>query len=268
MHVTLLGTMGWMPSDHRETTCFACRLGESLFVFDAGTGLRRLLAEEQQDLLTGARDIHLFLSHFHLDHTCGLAYLSGVLPGQPVTIHAPGAGITGLNPETVVAGLLRKPYNPTNWEDLAHLRVEPLVTGVNHVAGHDVRVRPQKHSDTSVAFRVDDDLVIATDTAADPATAEFAAGASLLLHEAWYWAADPHLPALPAGLRTGTVAHSEAGAVAGLAATADVGRLVLVHLNPLSRESSFAAMHAAAAQVFPRSELHADGTTLATNPRV
>ena len=43
MDVTLLGTMGWLPRDARETTCFAVREGPTLLVFDAGTGLRRLL---------------------------------------------------------------------------------------------------------------------------------------------------------------------------------------------------------------------------------
>ena len=49
---------------------------------------------------------------------------------------------------------------------------------------------PQKHSDVSVAYRVDDAFVVATDTVADPGTADFAAGVGLLLHEAWYCTAD------------------------------------------------------------------------------
>ena len=55
MHVTLLGTMGWMPSDRRETTSFLCLDERSLFILDAGTGLRRLLEAPQAALARGPR---------------------------------------------------------------------------------------------------------------------------------------------------------------------------------------------------------------------
>src|SRR5450830_1607686 len=156
MRVTLLGTIGWMPSDRRETTCFACRAGDSLFIFDAGTGLRRLREPAQAALLDGARDVHLFLTQYHLDHVCGLEYLPGVLPGRGLVIHAPAAELNGVEPERAVAGLLRRPYNPRDWEELTNLRLEPVVAGPNEIAGHTVRVRAQQHSDVSVAYRVDD----------------------------------------------------------------------------------------------------------------
>ncbi len=163
MHVTLLGTRGWMPGDRRETTCFACRDGDVLFILDAGTGLRRLLDPAGADLLADVSEVHLFLTHFHLDHTCGLAYLPGVLPGRKLVIHAAAAEITGVDPEGAVAGLLRHPYNPANWEDLPDYRMQPLAAGASEVAGHTVRVRAQSHTDISVAYRVDDSLVLATE---------------------------------------------------------------------------------------------------------
>ena len=126
MDITLLGTMGWMPRGRRETTCFATRSGSSLLIFDAGTGLRRLLDAEQAPLVADATEVHLLLSHYHLDHVCGLAYLSGVLPGRDIVIHPPEQAITGVDPEAAVAGLLRRPYNPVDFEDLDRVRVEPL----------------------------------------------------------------------------------------------------------------------------------------------
>lgn len=258
MRLVLLGTMGWMPGDRRETTCLACRDGDRLLLFDAGTGLRRLLEPRNAALLEGADEVHLFLSHYHLDHTCGLAYLPGVLPGRELTLHPPAASVTGLDPEAALAGLLRKPYNPRDWADLPGLRVEPLAEGSQEVAGHEVRVRRQRHSDTSVGVRVDDAFAIATDTAADEGTAELASGVQLLLHEAWYSAADPAAAALPAG----NEAHSEAGAVGRLAAAAGAGRLVLIHLNPLSGEPTYRRLAADAARSFAATELHDDGDTV------
>jgi ribonuclease BN (tRNA processing enzyme) len=268
MRVTLLGTIGWMPSDRRETTCFACRAGDSLFIFDAGTGLRRLREPEHAALLDGARDLHLFLTHYHLDHVCGLAYLPGVLPGRRLVIHAPAAELNGVDPERAVAGLLRRPYNPRDWEDLTDLSLEPVLAGANEIAGHTVRVRAQQHTDVSVAYRMDDAFALATDTRIDPETAEFAAGVGLLLHEAWYNAADPRTDDTPAELLPGYAAHSEAGGVAGLAAAAGVGRLVPMHLNPLYDESYYAALEATARVVFPRTDVLPDGAVVDTDGEV
>ena len=268
MDVTLLGTLGWMPRGARETTCFAVREGPSLLLFDAGTGLRRLLDPDHAGLLEGAGEVHLFLSHYHLDHVCGLAYLSGVLPGRDVVFHPPGEELTGVDPQAAVEELVRRPYNPVDLADMKRVRVQPTVAGENEVAGHVVRVRPQQHSDTSVSFRLDDELVIATDTQVDPAAVPFAEGAGLWLHEAWYWADDPGLRDVPAELRPGFAAHSEATAVAGLAAQAGVTRLILVHLNPLSGERSYLPMRDAARAVFPNTDVVDDGTVAATSPGV
>ena len=88
--------------------------------------------------------------------------------------------------------------------------MEPLNEGGNEVAGHEIRVRRQQHSDTSVSWRVDDAFVQATDTLADPGVVEFAAGVGLLLHEAWYAADEPRMDAVPEELRPGFAAHSDA----------------------------------------------------------
>lgn len=267
MDVTLLGTLGWMPRGARETTCFAVRSREVLFLFDAGTGLRRLLDTEHASLLDGVGETHLFLSHYHLDHVCGLAYLSGVLPEREVIIHAPDEALTGVDPHAAIAGLIRRPYNPADLAGMKHVIVEPA-SAENEVAGHTIRLRPQQHTDTSVSFRLGDELVIATDTPADPAAVAFADGAELWLHEAWYLNDDAGAPSAPESLRPGYAAHSEATAVARLAAAAGVGRLVLVHLNPLAGEDSHLALRDAARGIFPRTDVVPDGTVLSTSPSI
>jgi ribonuclease BN (tRNA processing enzyme) len=264
MDVTLLGTLGWMPRGSRETTCFAVRTGSTLLVFDAGTGLRRLLDPEHGRLLEGADEVQLFLSHYHLDHTCGLAYLSGVLPGRKVIIRPPAATLTGVDPHAAVAGLVRKPYNPLDLAAMENVSVRPTDVE-NEVAGHVLRVRAQQHTDTSVSFRLDDELVIATDTPVDPEAVAFAEGAGLWLHESWYWSGDPGLDAVPHELRPGYAVHSEATGVAGLAAGAGVGRLILVHLNPMAGEASYRPMRDAARAVFPRTDVAEDGAVVRTS---
>ena len=59
------------------------RRGEDALVLDAGTGLQRLVADPA--LVDGVRRLDVVLTHFHLDHVCGLAYL----PALPVRPKAP-----------------------------------------------------------------------------------------------------------------------------------------------------------------------------------
>jgi ribonuclease BN (tRNA processing enzyme) len=241
------------------------RAGETLLVFDAGTGLRRLLDPEHAGLLDGVKEVQLFLSHYHLDHVCGLAYLSGVLPGRDVVLRPPAETLTGVDPRAAVSQLVRRPYNPVDLPDMKRVRLEPTRPGDNEVAGHTLRVRAQQHTDTSVSFRLDDELVIATDTRVDPEAVAFARGAGLWLHESWYWAGDPGLAGVPEELRPGFAAHSEATGVAGLAAEAGVGRLILVHLNPLAGEGSYLPMRDAARSVFAHTDVVEDGTVAGTS---
>jgi len=259
MRVTLLGTQGWIPTEGRETTCFAVEDDHRLLVIDAGTGLRRLVAPPWRSLVERCQEVHLFLTHYHLDHVCGLAYLPAVFPGRRVTVYAPDESVTGVDPNDALSGLIRPPYNPRPWRELPGVEVRTLREGVSRVAGHRVAVRAQTHSDVSVAYRFDDALVVATDTTPDSATADFAAGADVLLHEAWY-VGDPSRSDIPAALRAGLATHSEALAVARLAATAR--RLVLVHLNPLLDEAAYETMAAAAREVFAPTAVYPDGTVL------
>ena len=60
---TLLGTGGWIPTTRRETTCALLNMPEALFIFDAGTGLPRLLEQRFRPEPAPAREGPLFLSH-------------------------------------------------------------------------------------------------------------------------------------------------------------------------------------------------------------
>jgi ribonuclease BN (tRNA processing enzyme) len=262
MRLTLLGTQGWIPTGRRETTCLAVDEGERLLLFDAGTGLRRLL-EPPADALLAARELHLFLSHYHLDHVCGLAYLPAILAGRRLTVHVPEMSLNDVDPERGIADLIRRPYNPRPWRDLPNIEIitEVLHAGVNEIAGHEIRVRRQQHPDATVGYRVDDALAFCTDTVADEATAGFAAGVGLLLHEAWIDGIEESEPDKAAMVETAYASHTSARQAAAIAARAGVGELNLIHLNPLMGENYYLQMERSARATFTattvRPDLHA-----------
>ena len=71
------------------TTSLALRFDDTLFVFDAGTGLARLGTTPYRRLIPASGSpIHLFLSHLHLDHTVGLTFLPALWSNRTV-VHYP-----------------------------------------------------------------------------------------------------------------------------------------------------------------------------------
>lgn len=244
MRLMLLGTQGWIPSGRRETTCLAVADRDRLLIFDAGTGLRRLLEPPGSSLLAAAHEYHLFLTHYHLDHVCGLAYLPGIFADRQLTVHVPDAGLSDVDPERGIAELIRRPYNPQAWsaQTSPQLTLDVLHAGINDVAGHALHVRRQQHPDASVGYRLDDALAFCTDTVADEATAAFASGAELLLHEAWIDGIEETQADKQQLVQTTYKAHSSARQAARLAAQAGVKTLLLVHLNPLFDESYYQQM--------------------------
>lgn len=286
---TLLGTGGWIPTVRRETTCAILSMPQALFIFDAGTGLARLLEERFRSELelapgpapasvsepspaqagtpaiapTPSREVHLFLSHYHLDHIAGLVYLPAMFKGRTVHLHPPAQSITGDDPHEIISGIIRKPYNPHSIAEMPlDLSIEPLEEGEHVIAGATVRIRKQIHADPSVAYRIDDLLVFATDTADDPATAEFACGVRLLAHEAWIDGIEEEDPATEHIAREAYAAHASARQVAARAAEAGVERLLLMHLNPLRGAAYHEQMLVAARKIFPGTAILEDGETV------
>ena len=92
-----------------DTSCFSLLCGDSLAVFDAGSGLTAL--GERLERERGVRSVHILLSHAHIDHIMGLPpFLSGA--GRDRTVHLYGGGST----LDAVERLAGEPYWPcTGW---------------------------------------------------------------------------------------------------------------------------------------------------------
>jgi ribonuclease BN (tRNA processing enzyme) len=259
----MLGSGGWIPTPERETTCAVLSSEDALFIFDAGTGIARLLEDRFRHELASDREVHLLLSHYHLDHVGGLTYLPAMFKGRTVTVHAPAAEITGTDPLELISSLIRKPFNPHSLVEMPlDLRVEAISEGEHEIAGLGVRVRKQVHADPSIAFRIGDMLVFATDTAMDPGTAGFSRGVRVLVHEAWIDGVEEDDPDTEQIAREAYIAHTSARQAAEMAADAGVDELVLCHLNPLRSISYHAQMLESARKIFPPTRILEDGEAL------
>jgi ribonuclease BN (tRNA processing enzyme) len=217
MDAWILGSGGWMPSAERETTCVLVRDGARALVLDAGSGVRRLVSEPA--LLDGVERLDVVLTHFHLDHVCGLGY-TPALPLRP-TLWAPGRWLYHTPSPEILAPLRRAPISPFAEEELGAVR--ELGPGAQDIAGFTVTARAQpRHWAPTAGLRVGDALALITDTAYDPASAPFARGVTHLLHEAWSTSSRPIAA-------EGDATAAQAGRVAR---DARARHLTLVHLRP------------------------------------
>jgi len=101
------GTNGWFDSDIGCTSCISLHHDNNVFIFDAGTGIRRL-----DPIAVKNKSVVIFLSHLHLDHSVGLHFLQRFNP-QSVKIIIPSDLVSSL--QTLIAppftrGFSKTPY--------------------------------------------------------------------------------------------------------------------------------------------------------------
>src|ERR671918_1500987 len=110
MRIVILGSGGGAPSGARETGCTVARDADRALLLDIGTGARRLVTKPRH--LAGVSHVDVVLTHFHLDHVCGLPYLR-MLPVS-ATIWGPGAWLYGTDSAAILEPLCRPPIAPTD----------------------------------------------------------------------------------------------------------------------------------------------------------
>ena len=218
--LTILGGGGWFPANGRHTATALLRNGRQAIMIDAGTGVARLV--ERPELINGCDTLDIVLSHFHLDHISGLAYLPALSLCDQTRVWGPGQLLYGRPTFDVLDRLTHEPVHPVPLEQ-QHIEVRDLPGFELELAGMRVAMRRQdRHTAPTLAFRFDDQLTWITDTAYDPESARFAAGCELLAHEAWFVTGNPR----------NEMIHSSAAQAAQVAVDSGIERLLLIHLPP------------------------------------
>jgi ribonuclease Z len=215
MKLVLLGSGGYFPNGRRHTACMF--LPEVGVVLDAGSGMCRIGRYLETDRL------EVFLTHAHLDHIAGLTYLVNVAPRDVVgrtVVRGDAAKLAAIQEHLFAQAIF--PLSPP-------FRFEPLAGACPLPGGGNLNSFPLKHPGGSLGFRLDwpgHSMAYVTDTVAD-VNADYVAnirGVDLLVHEAYFANDVSDLQRM-----TG---HSSLRSAAAVAAAAQVGQLVVVHIDP------------------------------------
>jgi ribonuclease Z len=240
MKLLLLGTGGYFPNAQRHTACLM--LPAVGVVLDAGTGMFRIAQHLVGD------ELDIYLTHAHLDHVMGLTCLLGVLRQRPmkrITVHALPEKL-----DAIRTHLYAEPLFPVP----PQFELRPLAADIPLADGGRMRWFPLKHPGGSVGFRLDwpgHSMAYVTDTTALPSAdyIQHIRSVDLLVHECYF--PDSLVQyAEPSG-------HSFTSAVVDVARRAGVGRLVLVHVDPVATGPDPLGL-AAAREIFPGVELARD----------
>ena len=245
-----------------NTACVELRRGETLFILDAGTGIRELGDEIMRERAGRPFESCLFVTHTHWDHIQGFPFfVPAYVPGNRLRIY----GAHGVNRsfETVFRGLMDSSYFPVNLGDMAasiefvEVRGEPFACG-----GVEVRTTFTNHPGVDVAYRfaaegktvtyLTDHEALQTMTEAtefarnqDRLIEDFCRGSDILICDAQYTDED---------YRTKRAwGHSRYKDAVSLGLRAEVKRLVLFHHDPAHGDDQLDAIGQDAAQIVRRS---------------
>lgn len=244
--LVLLGTKGGpRVGGERSNPANALILGGTLFVVDCGYGVCRQMIRAGIPL---AQLRYVFVTHHHSDHNLeyGNLFYNAWVAGSPTRVEAYGA--PGLEAMTADFFRLNAIDIATRIEDEGRLDPRALLVArdltqdgpVLETGGVRVSTFRTPHPPmTCFAFRFDGptgSVVFSGDTAYNPALAEFARGADILVHEVLHVpsvdrivASVPHAERLKRHLIDSHTSPQDAGRIA---AAAGVKLLVLNHFVP------------------------------------
>jgi ribonuclease BN (tRNA processing enzyme) len=174
MKAVFLGTNGWFDTDTGHTVSCFVETAEEYIIFDAGFGLADF--NKHAD---GSKPAHLFISHLHLDHICGLHLLETLNLQQGITIYYPK------KMKKYLDLFYRHPFTASPKELVLKIKLVALEEG-RHDAPCKFTCRQLKHIDSTFGYRMEIEgkiISYCSDTAICRNDLLLAKNADLLIHE-------------------------------------------------------------------------------------
>ena len=157
-HFTLWGARGSTPTvgarfqrHGGNTSCMSITLGERIFIFDAGSGIRDLGLQ----LLQGrTREVHLFITHPHWDHIQGFPFFApAYVPGFDITVY--GAKGFGKDLESLFRGQLDRDYFPVQLDDMkSNLKFRHVPEGAIEIGDARITWEFAQHPGATVGYKI------------------------------------------------------------------------------------------------------------------
>lgn len=257
IYVTFWGVRGSIPTPgfatHRfggNTACIEMRVGDDIYIFDAGSGVRALgakLLKEQTDL----GKIHMFFSHSHWDHIQGFPFFTpAYIPHSTIRVYSAAEADESIH--DLLSGQMQDRYFPVNFGDLgSNIIAETMNNGSRTIGPVEVRSFDTQHPGGSYAFSVHHNgkkIVYSTDNEMDqlllnqeeslkdprifrknmPSFVEFCRDADLLIADGQYTDEE-----YPTKINWG---HPRATTIVDLAFEANIKSVAITHHDPMHND--------------------------------
>ena len=273
MEIKFWGVRGSIASPGPETaavggntSCVEVRCGQSRFILDAGTGIRKLgeaiMAEGK------ALDATLLLSHLHWDHIQGIPFfVPAYVPTTKLSIVSGHNGVMSLG--EVLSQQMAAPVFPVRLDELgAQFAMREVRAGEKFNVGEAVvRVAKLNHPGGVYAYRIDfagKSVVYATDTehyaCVDPTLRALDEGADVLIYDSQY---TPEEYRGDTGRSKVGWGHSTYVAGAELAKAAGVGQYVMFHHDPTRSDAGVDELERRTRELFPQTVAAREGMEIA-----
>jgi phosphoribosyl 1,2-cyclic phosphodiesterase len=234
--------------------------GDDFVIFDAGTGLIEM-GRDLMEKRPGQKEIHIFLSHLHIDHIQGFPFFEPIYDDSyEINVYCDESPDTPL--EKTFYSLFNKPISPigndgvkakVNFIILDIVETPSITIGSSIVIDY---IKEPLHPQSGVMFysvaTKSGRLVYATDVESpegmSPEHIEFIKGADVLIHDTMYFEDDYFSEEQSKkGYGHSTISMAVANAIKG-----GVKKLFLFHYNPVYGDKDIERMHKKAVELFPR----------------
>jgi phosphoribosyl 1,2-cyclic phosphodiesterase len=268
MRIKFWGVRGSTPTPQAEnlryggnTSCVEVRLGDQIYIFDCGTGFRRLGRELEREFGNKPISAHVFVSHYHWDHIQGVPFFRPLFSNRENHFVFHSSSKTR-SVERVMAEQMSPPYFPVDFKEMQAKRQFCDIANGSLDMGDGIRIKTAwlNHPQGCMGFRVESEegvLVYATDNEPgdekfDKAVRKLAEGADVLIYDAQY------LPEEYAAHRVGW-GHSHWREAVNVVMESGAKELVLYHHDPEHTDEIVDKVVVEARNYYPKIRAAAEG---------